>query len=496
MKKVSSKLTGPFLLMIAQYTTQIVWPLVNLLVVRYLGSEQFGLYASAIAIITILSLLPDFGLQQAALNLNARRRFSIGNILGKSLRMGAIYALVATLIVLVWVNVLPYKMEVRWLSLLLALTFFRISIVTVITSGLQVLGQYSRIAFWNLLVSSSQWIATLVLMLAGAALYPLVFVPVVISFGVAVLMLLVQGKSLLRIRSADVQSSARAEDVPVKELLGGSWRFGLAASLHQLYYKSDAAILTLYRSPEMVGLYTVSFKIIELFFMFPGVVFNQVLYPKYVLWCREDVPKLRSYYNIMNKVMLLTGILVTFFLLFFGSELLLLLFGENHPEAVVFLNILAIAVPLRFWVSSVGAVLTNEKLISIKLKVQAGIALLNVSLNFILIPFYGGVGAAASMFITHVVLLIAYSYYAHKEIFGFSTIKAKDWLYPLLVIVVGGALFLPVAEQNEWLKAIAFLIVVAASVPSAVGWLQKSERAQLLSLAKGRKEAKPQTSAV
>ncbi|THF74697.1 oligosaccharide flippase family protein [Cohnella fermenti] len=480
--KINSVMLGPMLLMGAQYTTQIVWPLVNLLVVRYLGPEQFGLYASAIAIITLLTFIPDFGLQQAALNLNARNQFSILSILRKSMRMGMAYAGAAILLVIVWISLVPYDdVEIKWLAVLMSFTFLRVACVTVITTRLQINGNYSRIAIWNLSISSSQWISTLVLMFFDAGLYVLIVAPIGISLVIAGIMMVVQGRDLILKPSA----SEQPEQVPLKELFGGSWKFGVASSMHQLYYKSDAALMSVFRAPVEVGYYTVAFKLIELFFLFPGVVFNQVLYPKYVVWCRDNVQKLKMYYSLMNKVMILTGIIVTFFLLFFSRDLLGLLFGEKNKSAIQFLNLLAFAVPLRFWVSSAGAVLTNEKLIVVKMKIQAGIAVLNVSLNLLLIPLWGGIGAAAAMIATHVVLLAAYEFAAHKFVFGFEkrgTFTRMAVHYPIGLFVLGTALYELAGEQSLLLKILACGFMVILVVPGTWGWLKKGEKNQLLSL--------------
>ncbi|HEY0828582.1 MAG TPA: oligosaccharide flippase family protein, partial [Bacilli bacterium] len=292
MKKISKlnpKLIGPTLLIIAQYTTQIIGPLVSLLVIRYLGPEQFGLYASAMAITALLSVLPDFGLQQAALNLNARRQWSITGIVKKFFGVGLIYATLSYILVAILFQVIDFQWTTQIVGLILGLTFFRISLVTVLNTSLQIQGNYGRMAFWNMLIGSTQWISTLICIFMEVDIFGLVLGPIIVSLIATCFMFLFQGKEIKMFLGGSGASSI--EKVPLGPLLKGSWQFGLASSMHQLYYKSDVAVLSVFRQPFEVGQYMVAFRLVELFFLFPGVVFNQVLYPKYCIWCRENIPK-------------------------------------------------------------------------------------------------------------------------------------------------------------------------------------------------------------
>ncbi|MFC5701785.1 oligosaccharide flippase family protein [Cohnella faecalis] len=486
--KIHSKMIGPAMLIGAQYSTQIIAPLVSLLVVRYLGSEQFGLYASAMAITALLSVMPDFGLQQAALNMSARKEWTIQAILRKSLTVGLQYSLITFLLTVVWLYAIDYEMTTRLLGLMLGLTFFRISIVTVLTTGLQIQGKYGTIAVWNVAVGASQWISTLAAILAGASLYWLVLGPIVVSLVLACLMLVAVGRKLGLFPGAN--GGADRSLIPVKQLLNGSWNYGLAASMHQLYYKSDVAILSATRQPVEVGQYTVAFRIIELFFLFPGVVFNQVLYPKYCIWCRENIPKLRLYYGIMNKVMVAAGLLAAMILVLFGKEIVGLLFGESQLEAAGFLLILALAIPLRFWVSSAGAVLTNDGLIKTKLKIQCGIAVLNVGLNVLFIPRFGGEAAAINMIVTHIVLLAAYTYAAHRYLLGFARLRTFDWALPAALTAASLLGLFILYRDNLPVRIAGGGLLVAAVAVAFVFWFRRYERNEIRQLfSRGEKQA-------
>ena len=272
------KIFGPTLLMIAQYTTLIVSPLVNLLVVRYLGVSNFGYYASAVAITSFFVLLADFGLQQAILHLQGKGRAP--SLVKKGLLLGLAYTTVAYGITVLWFNVFDYVALVKILGLLLGIAYFRTIILSILSAGLQVEGKYTRIALWNLSISTSQWVTTLLVILVDGGLYPLILLPLIIGLFIALLMLVIEGKHLRIFTTKDKETS-------YADLARSSVGFGLTGSMYQIYHRSDAAILSAVRSPYEVGQYTVAFKIMDCFFSFPGFYLIKFFTPNISLGKRQ-----------------------------------------------------------------------------------------------------------------------------------------------------------------------------------------------------------------
>lgn len=476
--RINTKLSGPLILTASQYLNQLISPLVSILVVRYLGVEQFGLYASALALVTLLLFLPDFGLQQAALNFSARKEWCYQQILRKTLVVSIIYSLLTYLILASCFYFLNYNQMTAYLGYILGLTFFRTALVTITTTALQLRSEYTRIALWSVIIGFSQWITTLLLMFFKVDIFILITVPLIICLVTAIVMGLIEGKRMNIFRREDDNSS-----LPTKALVNESWKFGLAVTMHQLYYKSDVAILSLSRSPTEVGLYSVSFRIIEMFFLLPSVVFNQVLYPKYCFWIRENRKKLDLYYELMNKIMIILGLLVATFLSLFGREILQVIFGEVHKTAIIILMILTFSMPLRYWLSSAGAILTNDKLIKAKLKFQSYITIVNLVINIILIPKLGATFAAYSMVVTQFIILLGYSFLVNKFLMKSRKKIINSFLVFITLLIIACVFVFLSMNAGTWMKISVMVLISVIDLFALIRWLRRDEAAELFRLA-------------
>ena len=470
------KLFGPTLLMIAQYTTIIVSPLVNLLVVRYLGVESFGYYASAIAITSFFVLLADFGLQQSILHLNAQNPSP--TIVKKGLILGLIYTLGAYLFTALWFNLFDYVELVKILGLLLGISYFRTIIVSILSAGLQVEGKYTRIAVWNLNISTSQWLTTLLVMFAGGGIYTLILLPLIIGLFIALLMLFIEGKHL-KVFARNTHSTSSYSD-----LARNSVSFGLTGSMYQIYHRSDGAILSAARNPIEVGQYTVAFKIMELFYQFPGVLFNQILYPKYFAWSQKDPARLQFYYQMMNKIVFTIGMIATIFVLLFGTDLIRIIFGESQGDSAYYLFLMSFSVPLFFIASSMGSLLTTGGYLKTKIKIQMVVAILNVALNIIFVPIYGAVAAAILVVLTNVFLIIGYGAYISLDVYKGLFLRKKSYLFVMIQCAILCLPFFHLLGDQLLFKSIEFILYFLGIVLTGFLWVNKKEKEELLSLIK------------
>lgn len=469
------KIFGPTLLMIAQYTTLIVSPLVNLLVVRYLGVSNFGYYASAVAITSFFVLLADFGLQQAILHLQAKGHSP--SLVKKGLILGLVYTAVAYGVTVLWFNVFDYVALVKILGLLLGISYFRTIILSILSAGLQVEGKYTRIALWNLSISTSQWVTTLLVILVDGGLYPLILLPLIIGLFISLLMLVIEGKHLKIFTTRDKGTS-------YSDLARSSVGFGLTGSMYQIYHRSDSAILSAVRSPYEVGQYTVAFKIMELFFQFPGVLFNQILYPKYFSWSKNNPDRLKFYFVLMNKVVFTVGVLANIFILLFGKDVIGLIFGESQGDASYYLFIMSFSIPLFFIASSMGALLTTGGYLRNKIKIQSVVAILNVAFNILFVPIYGAIAAALLVNATNVILIIGYGLYIYRYVYRGLSLRKKDYL---MVGIQLGVLCIPLFYEvidSPFFKSIECIVAFLVIALSGFLWINQQEKKEIQGLIK------------
>jgi O-antigen/teichoic acid export membrane protein len=435
-----NKALGPMLLLIAQYATKIMGPLVSLFVVRYLGAEEYGIYASAIALISFLSFLPEFGIQQSILKLSVNPNIKLHNLIKTAFYISIFYSLLTFITLSIWLNLLNYDHSIKLISYYSGISFFKAVLLVITTSLLQVKLKFTRIAFWNLLLNSIQWLTTVFCILMNFNIYYLVFWPHFLTLIIALLMFVYEciKNEIYIFKRIKSKNNYR---VFLKESL----EFGTAVSMHSLYHRSDGAILSSSRNPIEVGYYAVAFKITELINFLPNVLFNQVLYPKYFYWSRNNRDRYLKYYLICNKVMLFLSIYCLCIILFFAKEIITVIFGSDEIISATILSVMIFSVPFRFLASSAGAIITTDNLIRKKIKVQSIIAIINIGANIILIPTYGVLAASTIMVITDLLLFIGYLYVTHKYV-AKSHLKIKWFNYILFIVLIIFSFYLNVSS--------------------------------------------------
>jgi len=152
-------------------------------------------------------------------------------------------------------------------------------------------------------------------------------------------------------------------------------------------------------------------------YMFPAVLYQKFLLPKLHRWANHDKDKFYEVYRKGNIAMLILGIIAMLLVWLLSAWAIPFLFGDEYQNSVNILNILAVSSPIIFVAFSAGATLVTQEHMKLKVKYMGIVALLNLGLNFLLIPLYSAIGAAVATVVSNLVLLILYYYATEKYVF-------------------------------------------------------------------------------
>ncbi|MBR9916562.1 oligosaccharide flippase family protein [bacterium] len=204
-----------------------------------------------------------------------------------------------------------------------------------------------------------------------------------------------------------------------KELYAESFPFFLTASTGIIISKSDILILNLFTTQEQIGYYHISIKlgfILTIFFTsinkFIGPVFSK-------LYHANQIEELLNSAKKTTFIIFLLSLPPALLLLFFGENILMLFFGKEFSNSYVPMVIIIISQIVNVFFGSVGVLLDmsgNQKFV---FKATLISAIANVVLNFILMPFYGILGAAIATLFSVVLNNLMFTF-ACKNIFGES----------------------------------------------------------------------------
>jgi len=356
------------------------------------GIEGYGEF-SFVFVGGLILLQPalDLGLNQLI-----TKWISRGNteVVGLSFRIKGLTALGLIPLVLV----LGWWMEISFLLLLTVLGFFLINTLQQslfgILRGLEDLRPESLItvAFQNLLACAvlgffvfqqiaEPWIGALILMLTRFA--GTIFVSVIIW-----------KKYLGNLKKNKTDTLVFGQS----QLLREAVTLGFVLFLIQFYFRIDTIMLGILASETEVGLYSVAFNLMEGTFFIPTIVMAAI-FPGL-----SQAKHFSAYFRKGVVLLTLSGIAGGAAVFLLADSIISWFYAPAFQNSADILEILALAIPLVFW-----GYLMTQSLVAldhnrIYLVITASGLLLNVMLNFWLIPEYGASGAAVSTVITEALI--------------------------------------------------------------------------------------------
>lgn len=200
---------------------------------------------------------------------------------------------------------------------------------------------------------------------------------------------------------------------------------------------TDTVMLGFFKGDIAVGLYDFSVKIKNLLTSFITAALS-VSIPRFSIFIAEK--KYQDYKQLFRKVVLLTlavSVSLSIFFVCYSKETILILGGEQYLKAQGAMIVLTLCIVVlgMTWSLGVGVLqpLGREKEYA---KVLLLACLVNITLNAILIPSYGVLGASIATFVTELFNMIMFYRYT-KEFLG-DTLKNIGFFKILVISIASG----------------------------------------------------------
>lgn len=216
------------------------------------------------------------------------------------------------------------------------------------------------------------------------------------------------------------------------ELLKDSWPLILSGMVIAIYMKIDQVMIKEMLGTKSVGEYAVAVKLSTIGYFIPMIV-SSSLFPA-IINAKKHSEKL--YYDRLQKLydlMVWTGIFIALIITFYGNWLVNILYGAAYLAAA---KVLLIHVWTGVFVFL--GVASNKWFITENLqkysfyRTLAG-ALINVVLNYFLIPVYNIQGAAIATFISQAVASYFFNLFNNKLRYTFL-LQTKAFFLPFRII--------------------------------------------------------------
>jgi len=362
---------------------------------RYLGPEQYGWLSYALALVMLAGSLAELGLRSIVVREIVRDPERAGVLIGTALGLQCAGALLSALIAALAVLCLDENGSplAALVSILVLRYLFQPAALVGcwfearVQSRVVVLGESA--AF---LLASALRIAML---LAGLPLQAFAWALLLESALTALVFAFLYRRRVSRSARLEVDwTRARA-------LLCESWPLMLTALAIMVYFRIDQIMIGAMLDEAQVGIYAAALQLSEIWYVLPTIIMGS-LFPSIVAYRATDRARFRQQMQSALDLMVLLAALIIVPLNLCAGWIVQLLYGADYAAAAGVLVIHSWAGLFVFMGVAGGKWFLAENLQRYALYRTLTSALLNVALNFLLIPLWGIRGAALATLVSQV----------------------------------------------------------------------------------------------
>jgi O-antigen/teichoic acid export membrane protein len=421
---------------------------------RYLGASGYGKVALAFAFIQMLGVLADVGLLTVVVREISRDPAQTDRLVGNALLLRLALSLVTLALAAIASLLLPWDHEVRVAVLIAGVPFVLGLVNSALVAVFQARLRMDRAAVSDVIGRAASFVALVVVVASDAGFYAVVGTAAV---GAAVTLAITW--TFVRREAHPVP---RAERTVWRSLLVTALPIGAALAVSEVFFRLDTLLVSAFRSYHEVGLYSLSYRIVELIAILPAIVMTSVfpLLSRYIHESRELA--IRTI-DAAGDLFVAVGVPIAAGGLIVAPELVRAIGGDEFAGAADALRILLFAVALAFVSGLFGHSLIAGGRQRSALRLGLVALAFNFAVNLVAIPAWGIEGAAA-VAVASEVLLVGGGYLLVRRELGLAPRFALLWRVLVAAALMGGVL----ALVSDW--PLAVLIALGVLLYGAALW--------------------------
>lgn len=369
--------------------------LTSVVIARYLGPEEFGVFSYAISMVALFAAAGHMGLSGLVVREIVKKPNERGVILGTTLGLKFIGMISGYAILLAYAAIYEgfESREFTVLALAGVVLIFR---------------PFDIIDFWFQAFVQARYATVAKLTgLAVGTFIKLLFVflgfNVFYFIGANVAQTAFVTFSLLvvyKLKSSLSLSEWGFSWKKAKELFNDGWVIYLGSIFAVVYLKIDQVMLRWFEGTEAVGIYAVASQLSEAWYFIPGAIVAS-LFPKLIKLREESIYEFNKRMQQLFDLLFILALGVAIIVTFLSEWIISVFFGQHYIESSSVLVIHIWAAIFIFMRSAFSKWILIENALVFSLITQGSGALINVALNFIFIPRYGVQGAAYATLISY-----------------------------------------------------------------------------------------------
>jgi O-antigen/teichoic acid export membrane protein len=382
----------------------------TVLLTRYLGVASYGDYVIVSVYVSLFAILFDWGIP-TMLARELPRVDRPDELIGKALGLRLVIAVSACVLAALIALVLyggEGEEQARNGILVAIPTIVAVGVLNTLTPIFQVRLKMDRVAAAEICAQILGTVAIVLLVIAEQSFYELVLATVLMSVTYAALVYAFS-RPLARI-------SLSFDATVWKRLLRVALPLGVALAVGTIYFRADALILSLLKDSHEVGIYGVAYRFFEMTIPFPAFFLAPVFPLLSAAAVRgRGLTEFRQLLQRSFDVMMIAAVLVVAVAVPLAPDMVRIVAGEEFADSTDPLRILMVGAACAFLASLlIFALIALDRQRNVLVLTIIALVV-NVGLNFALIPAFGYMAAATIATGTQVVIVIGALYFVWRS---------------------------------------------------------------------------------
>ncbi|MGB3532741.1 MAG: flippase [Microcoleaceae cyanobacterium] len=420
-----------------------------ILLARILGPEQYGVFASASALGAILALFIQFGLpilinrEIAADPLNS----------SKSTTRYLLLEVINTLPVLLLLFPIALLLNFEGKGLIICYLVIFSELCRAIKMTLRgVLKGHGWFRSESISVALER--ASVVLIASTVLFISEQLIPVVITV-IIIRSLDITGLYFYLNRKLELRAPINVQSFT--KLYQQAYPFAVSGVLWILYYQVDVIMLKAMTTDVDAGFYNAAYRVLEMFFALPRVVF-QVIFTRFAKYSASEPERLPEQVYKGTRLLVIVVLPAIIVSICLQSFIITVLYGSDYSASIPALAILLPSISISMFgnlsqrfLQATGQEKSLPKLLLLT-------ALVNVGINLLLIPQFGIIGAAIATLISEVVLCLL-GLWQMRQV-GYQNTSRQVAIIGILGLTATGSLSLSLSGYSSIFNVVIIVVSV------------------------------------
>lgn len=369
--------------------------LVTVVVARYLGPEDFGIFSYAISVAALFSAAGHMGLSGLVVREIVKKPDERGVTLGTALGLKFIGMALGYTLLLIYAVAYEGVSSIEFTVLAIAGAVLFFKPFDIIDFWFQAFVQARYVTYARLTGLAVSSILKLLFVFLGFSVVYFVAANLIQAIAIAIAFLFVYKiKSSLKVTEWSF-SWAKA-----KELFSQGWVIYLGSIFAVIYIKVDQVMLRWFEGSEAVGIYAVAAQLSEAWYFVPGAIVAS-FFPKLIKLKEENPEQFNKRLQQLFDLLFILALGVAVVMTLISEWVIALFFGAYYIDSASVLVIHVWAAIFIFMRAAFSKWILIENALVFSLITQGAGALVNVALNYLLIPNFGVQGAAYATLISY-----------------------------------------------------------------------------------------------